>query len=206
MRCLPILIGALWLVHSPTLLRAADPEPTHFARVEIRGTLGPRTGAGKHTYQVTVNQGKLTQNLHLDFAGDPANTKSAKEWEGSDVEVTGDLQVDLLWDGKKSWGTAVVLKVKTFKKTAVEKPKKDGDAGKLIGTWMWVGGDQYGKAMVEKHYENFGLAIDANDWTYLNEGKKGLLHHYRIDPEARPKTIDLDTVNTRALFHYQGLY
>ena len=211
MRTLPILIGALALVPSPEQLGAAEPAPTHFARVEIRGLLGQRTdtGAGLHLYQVTVRQGKVSQKYHLEFPDDAAMKKSAKEWEGSEVDVTGGLQIELLTDFKQRSGTpyaAGELKVKTFKKAPVDKPKKEGDAGKLIGTWKAISGEQYGKAMKEKDYENFGLAIDANDWTYTNEGKNGLLHHYRIDPEAKPKTIDLDTVTTRVLLSYEGIY
>ena len=76
----------------------------------------------------------------------------------------------------------------------------------MIGTWKAIAGEQYGKAMTEKQIGDFGLAIDENYWTYLNSGKKGLRHRYDIDPKAKPKTLDLHTVDTRALFSKEGIY
>ena len=214
MRILPALIGALLLIASSWELRAADPPKGQYARAEIRGTLALRTDTevGLHIYKVSVGQGKTLQSYHLELPDDMAMKKSAKEWAGSDVEVTGDLQVELLTDFKKRRGTpyaAGLLRVKTFKKApAAEKPKKelDGDAAKLIGTWKAISGEQYGKAMAEKDYGNFGIAIDENRLTYLSDGKKGLLHRYSIDPKAKPKTIDLHTVDTRALFSTEAIY
>ena len=88
----------------------------------------------------------------------------------------------------------------------VDKPKKDGDAGKLIGTWKATGGEEYGKAMTEEEIGEFGVTIDESHWTYLNEGKKGLQHMYCIDPKAKTKTLDLRTIDARALFSFEGIY
>jgi uncharacterized protein (TIGR03067 family) len=93
--------------------------------------------------------------------------------------------------------------------TAADRPDsapKD-DLAKLLGRWQVVSGERAGKPMTAKECEDFRVQIDELFLTYLKSDTVFRCRHtYAINPKADPKSIDLETVDTRALIDYRGIY
>jgi uncharacterized protein (TIGR03067 family) len=94
---------------------------------------------------------------------------------------------------------------------AADPPAKDtkgNDRVKLLGKWLAVSGERGGKPMTKEECEAFHILIDEKHLTiaYSDLATSAFRHTFAIDPKADPKTIDLTTVDTRALFDYKGIY
>jgi hypothetical protein len=78
-----------------------------------------------HVYKVTLGKGDVEQVYHLLLPDDEKLRKVAKDLDGQDVVVNGDLQIRLLRDFKKRSGTpfaAGEIQVKSLKRA--ETPPK----------------------------------------------------------------------------------
>jgi uncharacterized protein (TIGR03067 family) len=92
---------------------------------------------------------------------------------------------------------------------AGDPPKDDGkgdDAKKLLGKWQAVSGEWAGKPMTDKECKHFALEIDENHFSIVCGDKLYQRHTYKLDLSAKPKAIDLRTVDTRAPLDRSAIY